>query len=419
MFLIIHCQLVNGSQTVSEALQFAMDSRNSCSVDMVTTLFNNAAGISKNPSQKISIFALLADFLMKRKEWHRAIDVFEKVLSENSDFDKPWALYGKAQALLMLGEIYKARATCSELKKFFPDNPMIVFAKEMAAISQDCVHARLAVFFADTPSIVNSPKIEKPIPDAKKLPQEESFSRPTCKITAQIDKKIHVNIGFWESNLTGNIDARGMALDIGNDADFGRQAKLAVNAKFDISGRDQLTLSYNFFDHHSTLINAVTFDNLLYIPGSSVELNTNLFDIGLSRRFGSETENALSFLYGLKFNRIFMDLIRNTPLGPQIGELRQELYLPYIGLEGTTHLSNSLALNGIVKFFSINSNKADSRLSEFELALVLGTDSKMNHHTNKTYGVLGYRFLLIHGKNSRESSEISFSGPILSLETRF
>ena len=71
-----------GGQGVGKALDEAMKSRATMPVDEVIQQFQNAAEQTLNPGQKGNVLGLLADFLMEKREWYKAIEIDERILKE-------------------------------------------------------------------------------------------------------------------------------------------------------------------------------------------------------------------------------------------------------------------------------------------------------------------------------------------------
>lgn len=403
------------NQEVGKALERALESRVNGNIDDVEQLFQNALGQATNPAQKASILFFLADFLMKKQEWHRAVTVYQKILQEGTKLDEPVALYGEARAYIMLEQPEEAKKICADIKTNYPDNTIEQFANDMAVIAPGSVHARLAAFFAAIPPSRPEEVAIVATPSSKEAPTE---SRPASKNETK-EKNLAVSVRGWNSDLSGDIDSKGMNLGLSADTDIGAQTELVLDASWKLSKKDQLRLDYTQFNHTGRLNRAVTFDNLPYAAGSSVKLETSFFDIGFSRLLNESEHGSWKFLYGLKFSDLFMRLSQPTILGLQSGELNQDFSLPYLGIEGSSRLSDNVSLNGSIKYFSFNQSGASGRLTDLDLALLFGSDYERNPAKTEWYGALGYRFFLIHGEADNDSSRVSYSGPTFGLESRF
>ncbi len=425
-------------QGVGKALDEALKSRATGTVEEVTQQFQKAAEQSPNPGQKGSVLSLLAEFLMEKQEWTKAIEVYERILTEGAEGDKAGGYYGAAQAYLMLNQPEKAKAICAELKANCPNNTMESFANYMKGVSPNSVHAKLAGFFAESsagepgkPVMDAEPTQSKPVEPAPEpkateekplttLPATETQETTQPAVEGKTEeKRLAVGAKGWNSDLAGHIDSKGMSLDLDNDTDIGAQTRLALNGSWKFSGKDQLRLDYSQFDHNGSLNKAVTFDKLLYTPGASVKVRTSFFDVGLSRLLDESEHGSWKFLYGAKFSRSFMRLAQQLAAGTRAGELNQDFSVPYLGVEGNAKLSGNVTLNGSVKYFSLNRSGASGRLTDFDVALLFGRDYAKEPAGTEWYGTLGYHFFLLHGEADNDSAETRYSGPTLGIESRF
>lgn len=428
-----------GNQGIGKALSEAMQKRATGTVEEVIQQFQKAVEQTTNPAQKASVLSVLAEFLMEKQEWGKAIEVYERILTEGTDGDKPGAYYGSAQAWLMLNQPEKAKAICAELKANYPENTMEGFANYMKEISPESVHAKLAVFFAESPSGGSAktsmgaapaqPKPNEIAPEVKTsedkpmatLPVNETqeTTQPQPATEENKENRLAVVVKGWNSDLAGHIDAMGMSLGLNNETDIGAQTRLTINGNWKFSGKDQLRLEYSQFDHSGILNRAVTFDKLLYGPGAAVQLKTNFFDVGLSRLLDESKHASWKLLYGAKFNRSFTRLTQQMPLGTRAGELNQTFSVPYLGLEGIAKLSGNVTLNGSVKSFSLNRSGSSGRLTDLDLAFLFGRDYSRVPAQTEWYGSLGYRYFLFHGAADNDSTELRYFGPTFGLESRF
>lgn len=110
-----------GNQGIGKALDQAMKSRATSPIEEVIANFQAAAGETTSHRQKANVLGLLADFLMEKQEWNKAIEIDEKIIAEGPETDKTGAYYGAAQAYLMLNQPEQARAMCAALKANSPD----------------------------------------------------------------------------------------------------------------------------------------------------------------------------------------------------------------------------------------------------------------------------------------------------------
>lgn len=419
-----------GAQGVGKALDEAMKSRGTGTVEEVSQQYQKAAEQTDNPGQRANVWSLLADYLMENHEWEKAIEVFDRILTEGTVADRPGAYYGAAQAYLMLNQPEKARAICAELKANHPNSTIEEFANFMKGISPGSDHAKLADYLAESPAgVTEAPEktaglVEAPPPEETK--REMPAPQPEGKKEADIEEKpeieensLAVGVRGWNSDLLGHIDAKGMTLDLSNGTDIGRQSKIGVCGSWKFSGKDQLRLDYSQFDHNGNLTQGVNFDNLAYSPGASLKVRTSFFDAGLSRLLDESEHGSWKLLYGVKFSKMFIRVAQQVTGGTRAGELNTDFAVPYLGIEGNAKLSGNVTLNGALKYFALNRSGASGRVTDLDVALLIGRDYTEEPAETEWYGTLGYRFFLLHGTADNDSAEIRYAGPTVGLTTRF
>ncbi|MBF0500413.1 MAG: hypothetical protein HQM09_09790 [Candidatus Riflebacteria bacterium] len=429
----------SGSQDIGKSVDEAMKSRATGTVEEVTKMFQDATELTSNPHLKASILTLLADFLMEKREWAKAIEVNDTILAEGKDIDKPAAYYSSAQAYLMLNQPIKAKAICAELKAKFPDNTMESLNNSMKESDPNGVHARLAGFFEESPSgdvIQTVPGVESTVSRPVEVAAESTSTeeKPMAPLPAKesqetekpaTGKKIEENrfaIGAegWNCDLTGDINAKGMSLGFSNDTDIGGQTGLVLHASWKFSDKDQLLLDYSHFDHHGIIRKAITFYKFNYSPGASIDGKTSFFDVGLSRLLDDWNRVSWKLLYGVKFSQTSMHLAQQMPIGAAgYGNLSADFEVPYLGIAGNEKLSGNVKLNGSAKFCSLHQSGVGARLADFELAFLFGRDYAKQPAETELYGILGYRYFLLDSENDNDSAKIRYSGPIFGIELRF
>ena len=137
-----------GAQSIGKALDEAMKSQQTLPIEEVIQLFQNAIEKTTNPGQKRNVLGLLADFLMEKHEWNKAVEVDERIIKEGTSLDRAGAYYNMAHAYLLLNQPEKAKAVCAELKANNPDSVMKEFSRYMKEVGPASVHAKLSEFLA-------------------------------------------------------------------------------------------------------------------------------------------------------------------------------------------------------------------------------------------------------------------------------
>lgn len=407
---------------IGRELEKALQARSTGSLEEVTQLFSEVADKASRPEQKASILSFLAEYLMKGKEWFQAIEVYQRILQEGAENDQPWAYYGIAQAYYMAGEHYEARNVCIELVTKYPGSSMEVFALEMRAIAPDCVHAKLVTFMMLSPlphhdkQIIETP-FEKKITDTTLVVEKMPKTTESNEIKA--NKSLAISITGWQNDISGMIDAKGMNLSLAKATDIDSKTMLSAKADWQVSEKNQIRFDYSRFEHSGTLMKMVTYDNLVYTPGSAVKFKTSFLDLGLSHLLNEARSSVWELLGGVKFRNSFMKLERQMVAGVRTGELDQNFRVPYLGIVNSNKLSTNLSMNAALKYFSFNHGGAKGRLADFDVAFLFGKDYAKHPSENEWYGILGYRYLLMRGKSDGDLSEVIYSGPTFGVESRF
>ncbi|MEW5992925.1 MAG: hypothetical protein AB1744_00830 [Candidatus Zixiibacteriota bacterium] len=411
----------------------ALQSRATGTVEEVTQLFQKAAAQSGNPGQRASVLSLLAEFLMEKQEWNKALATYESILSEGSSTDKPAALYGAAQACLLLNQPEQAKAHIAALKVDGHGGPFERFANEMKINSPDSIHARLADFFSAPPakeaeSATSTQQVSEPLPEPTPvlgfLPTQISASEAAIATKPHADtipavRRFSVDSKVWHTDLSGHINAKGMNLHLNDGTNISTKNRFSFSGTWTLSRKDQLRLGYTQANHSGQLQKAVTFDGLLYSSGASIDLYTSHFDVGLSRLLSRSKHGSWKFLYGAIFSRSFTRLAQQMAGGIRSGELQQRFPMPYLGVECNARLSKTVTLSGSAKWFSVNRSGTAGRITDIDIALLFGRDYVKEPANTEWYGTLGYRFFSLHGEADTDSAELRYSGPTIGLESRF
>lgn len=419
-FVVVFFANTCSGSGIGQELELSLKSINTSNPEQVISLFHEVALKAANPSQKASILAFLAEFLMKNKKWHEAIDVYQQVLQEGSENDRPWAIYGIAQAHYLLGNLDKARSFCLELVTKYPGSRMESFALEMKVILPDCIHARLAEFIMSG-SGSGRQGLETVSQDLKSCSSlvGEKLVADKKKRDINLGPDLSLSMQGWQSDVAGKIEAKGMFLGLQDQANFSPKTTLIARADWQISDKNQVIFDYSQFNHNGTLIKSVTYDNLVYLPGSSVRLKTNFFDVGLLHLLNENRYSVWQLLCGVKFSSLFWKLEQQMITGIRSGELNQDFRFPYVGVANNSRLSGNLSVNFGLKYFSFDSGGFKGRMADIDLVFLFGRDYDKYPSAKEWYGLLGYRYLLMRGKSGGDLSEVIYSGPVFGFESRF
>ncbi|PKL49047.1 MAG: hypothetical protein CVV42_07735 [Candidatus Riflebacteria bacterium HGW-Riflebacteria-2] len=232
-------------------------------------------------------------------------------------------------------------------------------------------------------------------------------------------RSMAVDVNLWHSDVAGDVDSMGMSLDLGDDTDIGSQNRVGISGRWQFSELTQLQLDYFQFNHSGYLNRAVTFDSLNYAAGSSVRVRNNLFGLGLAQTVSEYETGGLRVLCGARFSQLNTRLEQKFAAGTRVGELDQNIGMPYLGLEGATRLSANAGLTGSFKYFDLDRNGEPNRLSDFDFAFVFGRDYAAAPAQREWYGMLGYRHFMLNDASDGSTSRIVYSGPVFGIRGRF
>lgn len=429
-----------GAQGVGGALEDAMKSRSTGSIEEVTAKFQAAAGQTSDLTQKGFVLTALAEFLMEKEEWLSAAGAYQQVMREGAECNIPGACYGAAQAYMMLDQQENARELCKILKARYPKSGIEEFANQMKADAPDSIHAQLADYLAEFEGVSGDivdmktaapaeqlaavvPEAPTAVAEPEKTPVasgQEAVETPVQAPEQESGKpRLSLELRGWQSDLSGSVESKGMNLDAESDASFSDQTRFAMKAAWRFSSRNQLRLDYMQFDHSGRLTKNVTFDGLNYGLGASMDIESRFFDVGLARLLSESEDVSWQLLYGGKFSHAFMHVEQRISGGFRSGELTQDIPIPYIGVEGRGKLSSNAAVNASLKYFALNQGETSGRLTDLDIALLVGPDYVKKPAVTEWYGTLGYRYFLLHGKTTDETVEVRYAGPTFGVEGRF
>lgn len=410
------------AQSSGRAFEEAMESRATSSIEEVTAKFQAAVAQTPDPTQKGFVLTTLAEYLMEKQDWTAAAEVYQQVMREGAACNIPGACYGAAQAYLMMDQPENARELCKILKARYPQSGMEEFANRMKADAPGSIHAQLADYLAEFEGISGEAidlravePSEKPIATAPEAVPVASQPEPGIG-----KPRISLQLRGWQSDLSGSVEARGMDLDAEKDANFDDQTRFAMKGTWKFSSKNELRLDYMYFDHDGLLNKNITFDGLNYGNGAAMTIESRFFDIGLARLMSESENGSWHLLYGGKLSHAFMHVEQNVSGGFRSGELTQDIPLPYIGVEGQGKICSNAVLNASLKYFSLDQGEdGNGRLTDLDVALLIGPDYVAKPAATEWYGMLGYRYFRLHGKTTDETVEICYAGPTLGLESKF
>lgn len=459
----------------ADYLEFAMSQRDSGSVDQVVRLFRQAAESSAGETGRLTALYFMGDFLLERNEFERAKKVFGEIIRSGTA-DTSQAYYGIMQASVLQGRPEEAKTVCETLMASFPDDKLEEYALYMAAYRPGSVHESLASIFNETATKRGRPSLKtarfaaaggssrfsaqvsqaevvvvpppplpgetsqilyserkkaaaptvstrKPFAEAQPPVQptgdEETGTSTTGASEHEQYNPVEVSACLWRSGIDGRIEALGMNLDLGNDAGFAMQNRLKLGAAWQLDPNNRLFLNYFAFEHSGSLQRQMFFDRLRYAAGTSVKVETRQVDTGLAHRLSEGEDGSFELLLGARFNRVLTRLDYFMPRGLRAGELDQTIAQAYLGLGGFSRLTPTVACRGAVRYSGWKRDGFLNRLSDIDLALVLGRDYRQNPAEIEWFGVLGWYYQYIHGKSGAQTTKTIFSGPVMGIDSRF
>lgn len=235
----------------------------------------------------------------------------------------------------------------------------------------------------------------------------------------------------WRTELFGDVNVKGMALGLENEASFAGKTRLGLlTLTHGLSEANNLVLTYNSFDHTGRIHKAVTFDRRNYQPGANIQIQNNWFDLAWSHNFRF-WENAagparrerrggfLDGLLGIKVCKADIDVAGLEPLtnARARGTWSGSFPIPYLGVGGGSQLSPNLWVDGHARFIATTVGGGSLRSSDLDLnaALRLNPEGK----DAQWFGVLGYRFFRVDGASGGDEANLGYRGPMFGLLGRF
>mgnify|MGYP003770927609 CR=1 FL=1 len=242
---------------------------------------------------------------------------------------------------------------------------------------------------------------------------------PVSIVAPPEEKVLTVDVALWHSDLAGRIDSRGMSLGLADETSISAKNSGSLSAAWQFAENTRLQLDYFKFDHSGHINRAVKFDNLNYAAGTAIRVRNNLFEVGLAQTLSDNDEGSFRILCGARFSKLDTRIEQSFAAGVRAGELKQNIGMPYLGVEGASRLSANAGLTGSARFFDFDKNSEANRLSDFNLAFEFGRDYQSITADQEWYGVLGYRYFMLHDVSDANSSRVVYSGPTLGIRGKF
>ncbi|MBF0405714.1 MAG: tetratricopeptide repeat protein [Candidatus Riflebacteria bacterium] len=397
--------------SIGKALEIALNNRAAKAVEEIIPEFKAIAHITRNPAQKAMILLLLADFLCEKQKWVFAVEIYEQIIKECRSADIASAYYGLAKTYLLIDNPGKAKKIIVQMNIDYPENNMADFARYMKSLDPGGVHAHLLEFF-----------LEDQHKKSDTMRSDESVkNRPDTSFKRVREKQHNYSLGFraWTTSLLGNFDSMGMNLDLSDDADISRKTQATFNAEINLSKYYLLSFDCGQFEHSGTISIEKTLDNRSYHSGDRLNINTNYYNVGFAHS-RSVCENAeLKLISGMSFSQLVMSLAKQNAIRNKSGKLTMDMSIPYLGLECDVKISGNLSLNGQYRFYPNNAEQSDKRFADWAFYLLFGPDYIEKPSSKEWYGILGYRFFLLHGRDLNSSPEIYYKGITFGFESRF
>ena len=402
---------VQGSK-LGTVLDEALKSRDRCASEQVRRNFLIALECATNPVQKGRILALLGEYLLDRGQWEPAIEVFDRILDEGAAADKAPALYAKAQAYLTLNQFEKAREACREIRSSHPDNTVEAFAVFCKGVAPQSLDGRLAEIFAGLPRSETASGSESLAVPTGAAPETDGPA------PAPFRKSLSVEVVGQAGDLSGNIVARGMDLDLDDDTDIGTRNHANILLRWDVSEKDQVIFETQHREHRGTLRVPVTYDGLAYARGANLRVRNDLYNLGFRHLLTGQDRSRWAFLAGLQQARWSLTLSQTTGNGFRAGDLDTTVTFPYLGLEGETPLLEKVTLESSFRLFAMKRDGLGSRFSDLSVGLRFGRDCP-DARPARLLGIVGYRLALTHADVDDDTVETGYAGPFLALRSRF
>lgn len=233
------------------------------------------------------------------------------------------------------------------------------------------------------------------------------------------NKKLSFDLSIWNSDLGGRIDSRGMNLKLAADTSISSTNSANFGGILRFNETTQLRLDSFKFEHRGHTNRAVTFDNRNFAAGSAVKIRNNLFGFWLAHSLSDNDQSNFRVLCGVRFSKLNTKIEQSLVNGVRVGELAQSIGMPYIGVEGNVIISETVSFSGSANFFDFNKSGEANRISDFDLAFEFGRDYQTMPSNQEWYGLVGYRYFMLHDDSDGNSARVVYSGPTLGIRGKF
>ena len=252
-------------------------------------------------------------------------------------------------------------------------------------------------------------------------PASFAWERGLSVAGKKADRVSAAELYSWRNDVFGDVNVEGMVLDLDGEAGFSTKNRMGLQFSFALSDRTNLSLEYNSFENSGTINKTVTFDNVNYAANAALDLKLSWFDGCAAYNLSRSDEGFFDFLYGIKVSKASLDV---TGRDATTGITKSDGYsspfpIPYIGIGGAAHLSDSLWVDGHLKYIGVNAGGANVRSTDFDINLGLDLTKKAQRKDTDWILTVGYRNFLIHGEKDNDTLNIGYRGPTFGIVARW
>lgn len=257
---------------------------------------------------------------------------------------------------------------------------------------------------------------------------------------AEFDRTTTIEFFGWNSELDGNLNVKGMKIDLDTDAGFGDENRFGFRMTHVLSARSSLHLSYMKNEHDGRINKIVTFDNKNYQAGADIDIENSWLDLtychNLTRSDAEERNKSkleafyLDAMIGVKFSsaKVSVEGRENTVAAAYLKDSWSEDFpVPYLGLTAGGQLSENLWLKGHLKYLNANAGGNDALHADYGINLALKLNPAgnkrgkriQNQSETEWFIDLGYRGVKYDVDSNNDSAELRYTGPTLGIFARF